>query len=191
MPGTRDHYFSWGVGMNTLFKVLMFAAVTVLPALSWGHAQLLVAPSPEDANPAAFNSPLPREDSVRMKDILPCGGLRGDPPVSIKGPPKRTYTRGATIRVHWKETNDHAGIWRFDISADNEKTWKLLLNLKDATDEDSGTVTLSEETPKYYWADLVLPAELQCENCTFRMTQSMGGIDDDNDYFSCADIRIQ
>jgi hypothetical protein len=50
---------------------------------------------------------------------------------------------------------------------------------------------LTEEKPKYYWADIKLPDDLRCENCTFRLTQSMGDIDDNNDYYSCADIRIQ
>jgi hypothetical protein len=154
----------------------------------WGHAQLLVAPPPDDSNPAAFNSPLPRADTVRMKDILPCGGERGQPPASVKGNPQRTYAKGSTIKVHWKETNDHAGVWRLDISSDNEKTWKMLLNMKDGEDPN---MKLSEETPQYYWADITLPADLQCENCTFRMTQSMGEIDDGNDYFSCADITIK
>ncbi len=158
-----------------------------LPLLVAGHAQLLVAPPPDDPDPSAFVSPTPREDNVRMKDILPCGGFGGKPPASIKGVPKQTYTSGSTIRVHWKETNDHAGVWRIDLSADNEKSWKLLFNMKDGTEGD----TFSEEAPKYYWADIILPAGLQCENCTFRLTQSMGDIDDGNDYFSCSDITIK
>ena len=161
--------------------ILMF-----MPMLVVAHAQLLVAPSPEDNDPVAFVSPLPREDNVRMKNILPCGGFRGEAPASVKGDPRRTYASGSAIRVHWKETNDHGGVWRIDLSADNEKSWQLLFNMKDAEDGD----TFSEESPKFYWADIQLPAGLQCENCTFRLTQSMGEIDDGDDYFSCADITI-
>lgn len=150
------------------------------------HAQLLVAPAPNDPDPTGFVSPLPREDNVRMKDILPCGGFRSQPPASVKGAPQRVYSSGTTVRVHWKETNDHPGVWRIDLSSDNEKTWQILFNMKDDNDGEG----LSEETPKYYWADITLPAGVQCENCTFRLTQSMGDIDDGNDYFSCADITI-
>lgn len=155
------------------------------PALVWGHAQLLVAPAPDDPTPAAFVSPLPREDNVRMKDLLPCGGFRSQPPASVKGEPQRLYTMGSTIRVHWKETNDHPGVWRIDLSADEEKSWQVLFNMKDGDDGE-----ISEEAPKYYWADITLPAGVKCNNCTFRLTQSMGEIDDGNDYFSCADITI-
>ncbi|NIN34006.1 MAG: hypothetical protein GTO60_02375, partial [Gammaproteobacteria bacterium] len=62
-----------------------------MPALVLGHAQLLVAPPPDDPDPDSFNSPIPREDRVRMKDILPCGGYRGNPPASVKGSPQNTY----------------------------------------------------------------------------------------------------
>ena len=162
------------------------------PALVLGHAQLLVAPAPDDPNPDAFNSPIPREDRVRMKDILPCGGYRGDPPASVKEESHQNYKKGETIRVHWKETTDHSGVWRIDISPDNEKNWHTLLLLKDGVDEVEGVNDLSEEEPKFYWADITLPpAGLVCENCTFRLTQSMGPMDDENDYYSCADITIQ
>ena len=161
-----------------------------IPALVLGHAQLLVGPAPDDPDPDSFNSPIPREDRVRMKDILPCGGYRGDPPASVKGEPKGTYRNGQTIRVHWKETTDHTGVWRFDISPDNEQSWHTILLLKDGVDEVEGVSDLSEEEPKYSWADITLPAGLVCENCTFRMTQSMGPLDDGNDYYSCADITI-
>jgi hypothetical protein len=157
----------------------------VLPLLVWGHAQLLVGPAPDDPTPAAFKSPLPREDNVRMKDILPCGGFGGQAPASVKGQVQNTYSSGSTVRVHWKETNDHTGVWRIDLSADEEKTWQVLFNIKDGADGE-----ISEEAPKYYWADITLPAGLTCKNCTFRLTQSMGDIDDGNDYFSCADIAI-
>lgn len=175
---------------NIIHKIIVVVAL-VIPTLAWPHAQLLVAPAPDDPSPGTFNSPLPREDNVRMKNILPCGGFRGQPPVSIKGESQRTYQRGETIRVHWKETNDHSGVWRFDISPDNENSWQNLLTIKDGTDEYVGVSELSEEAPKYYWADITLPAGLICENCTFRMTQSMGAIEDGNDYFSCADITIE
>lgn len=168
--------------LSALFMVM-------LSPLVFGHAQLLVAPAPDDLNPAAFTSPLPREDNVRMKNIQPCGGLRGQPPASIKGMPQQTYTSGSTVRVHWKETNDHTGVWRIDISADAEKSWQVLFNVKDGADD--GTSELTEAMPKYYWADITLPAGVKCENCTFRLTQSMGEIDDGNDYFSCADITIK
>jgi hypothetical protein len=158
----------------------------LLPPLALGHAQLLVAPAPDDPDPSAFVSPLPREDSVRMKNILPCGGQRGQPPASIKGTVQRSYASGSTIRVHWKETNDHEGVWRIDLSADNEKSWQMLFNMKDGIDEG-----ISEEMPRYYWADIILPDGLKCESCTFRLTQSMGEIEDGNDYFSCADITIK
>lgn len=173
--------------LNKAIPGIIGIILSSLPLLAFSHAQLLVAPPPGDPEPAAFVSPLPREDSVRMKDILPCGGERGQTPASVKGSPQRTYASGATIRVHWKETNDHPGVWRIDLSADNEKTWQVLLHMKDDVDGEG----LSEETPKYYWADITLPAGLSCENCTFRLTQSMGGIDDGNDYFSCADISIR
>jgi hypothetical protein len=87
--------------------------------------------------------------------------------------------------VHWKETNDHPGVWRIDISVDKEQSWQILLHMKDGVD-----VGLSEATPKYYWSDISLPAGLQCDNCTIRLTQSMGDIDNGNDYYSCADVRI-
>ncbi len=160
--------------------------LTCLPLLVSAHTQLLVAPAPNDPDPSGFVSPLPREDNVRMKDILPCGGFRSQSPASVKGEPKRTYTSGSTIRVHWKETNDHPGVWRIDLSSDNEKSWQVLFNMKDDIDGEQ----LSEETPKFYWADITLPAGVKCDNCTFRLTQSMGEIDDGNDYFSCADITI-
>lgn len=169
------------IALTSVF-ILMIA-----PLVAVGHAQLLIAPAPDDTDAASFISPLPREDNVRMKDILPCGGFRGEPPASAKAPVKRTYQSGSTIRVHWKETNDHAGVWRIDLSADNEKSWQVLLNMKDGTDEGE----MSEASPKFYWADIQLPAGLQCESCTFRLTQSMGDIDDGNDYFSCADITIK
>ena len=174
--------------MNRLSTLLSGLILILLPPLVAGHAQLLVAPAPDDPDPAAFNSPLPREDNVRMKNILPCGGFRGAPPASIKGTAQRAYVSGSTVRVHWKETNDHTGVWRIDISADDEKSWKLLFNIKDGADD--GISELTEEMPKYYWADIELPAGLKCENCTFRLTQSMGEIDDGDDYFSCADITI-
>jgi hypothetical protein len=159
----------------------------MLPAgLVFGHAQLLLGPAPDDDQPEAFNSPLPREDSVRMKNLLPCGGHRAQPPASVKGIPFRTYEKGSTIMVHWKETNDHDGIWRFDLSSDNEKSWETLLQLKDGIDGE-----MSEETPRYSWVEITLPEHVQCENCTFRLTQSMGPIDDGDDYYSCADIRIK
>ena len=125
-----------------------------------------------------------------MKDILPCGGLRGEAPASVKGAPQGTYSKGDTIRVHWKETNDHSGVWRIDISPDNEQSWHTLLLLKDGVDEVEGVNDLSEEEPRFSWADITLPSGLVCENCTFRLTQSMGPIDDENDYYSCADITI-
>ena len=164
-----------------------------LPVLAWGHAQLLVEPPPHQADrtEAAFNSPPPREDSVRMKDILPCGGMRGEQPASVKGKPVQTYERGSTITVHWKETNDHTGVWRIDISADEEQTWRTLLLLNDGVDEFVGVKELSEELPDYSWAEVTLPADLTCANCTFRLTQSMGPIDDGNDYYSCADITVK
>lgn len=172
--------------MNRMGIGLITFILASLPSLATAHAQLLVAPPPDDLNPSAFASPLPREDNVRMKDLLPCGGFRSQPPASVKGEPKRTYASGSTVRVHWKETNDHPGVWRIDLSSDNEKTWQVLFNMKDDADGEA----LSEETPKFYWADITLPAGLTCENCTFRLTQSMGEIDDGNDYFSCADITI-
>ncbi|MGK0297134.1 MAG: hypothetical protein ACI9XC_000735 [Gammaproteobacteria bacterium] len=162
-----------------------------LPTLVWGHATLLQSPATDDPNPAAFNSPLPRVENVRMKDILPCGGLRGEAPASVKGEPTGKYNKGETIRVHWKETTDHSGVWRIDISPDNEKNWHTLLLMKDGVDEVEGVNDLSEEEPRFSWADVTLPAGLVCENCTFRLTQSMGPIDDENDYYSCADITIQ
>lgn len=172
--------------MHGIINIIAGLALTSLPVLASAHAQLLVAPAPNDPAPETFISPLPREDNVRMKDIQPCGAFRSQPPASVKGEPKRSYTSGSTVRVHWKETNDHPGIWRIDLSSDNEKSWQVLLNMKDDIDGEM----LSEETPKYYWADITLPAGVKCENCTFRLTQSMGGIDDGNDYFSCADITI-
>jgi hypothetical protein len=172
--------------VKQLGMLLIFA-----PILAFGHATLLQSPAPDDPDPGAFNSPLPRVENVRMKDILPCGGLRGDPPASIKGAPQGTYRKGETIRVHWKETTDHSGVWRIDLSPDNEKSWHTLLLLKDGVDEVEGVNDLSEEEPRFSWADITLPPGLVCENCTFRLTQSMGPIDDQNDYYSCADITIQ
>jgi hypothetical protein len=175
--------------MNILVRYLSGLLLIILSPLVSGHAQLLVAPAPDDQNPSEFISPLPREDNVRMKDILPCGGFQGKPPASVKGQPQRVYASGSTVRVHWKETNDHSGVWRIDISADYEKSWQVLFNIKDGADD--GVTELTEEMPKYYWADITLPPGLKCESCTFRLTQSMGNIDDGNDYFSCADITIK
>ncbi len=177
--------------MRRLLVRQIAATLLFVPLVVWGHATLLQTPAPDDPNPAAFNSPLPRVENVRMKDILPCGGLRGDPPASVKGEPTGIYKKGETIRVHWKETTDHTGEWRIDISPDNEKSWHTLLLMKDGVDEVEGVSDLSEEEPKFSWADITLPAGLVCENCTFRLTQSMGPIDDGNDYYSCADITIQ
>jgi hypothetical protein len=167
---------------------MMFASAVLIlwSGSAFGHAQLLVEPAPGDPVPESYNSPLPREDNVRMKNILPCGGFRGQPPASVKGEPQRTYEKGSRVTVHWKETNDHTGVWRFDISADNEQSWRTLLLLNDGSDGE-----LSEGSPKYSWAEITLPEDINCENCTFRLTQSMGPIDDGNDYYSCADIRIQ
>ncbi len=176
--------------MKQLFQNTVLLVLIALPIMGWGHATLLASPAPDDPNPESFNSPPPRVENVRMKDILPCGGLRGNPPASEKGDPVRTYDKGETIRVHWKETTDHSGEWRIDISADYEKSWHTLLLIKDGVDEVEGVSDLSEEEPKYYWADITLPAGLVCENCTFRFTQSMGPIDDGNDYYSCSDIKI-
>lgn len=184
--------------MKDLIVKLGIFTFMCLPILAWGHAQLLVEPPPsnpsqyDDPTPEIFNSPLPRADSnnVRMKDILPCGGFGGEPPHSVKGEALRTYSKEETVRVHWKETNDHTGVWRFDISYDNDKTWNLLLNMKDGGTDVREDDQLSVDSPAYYWADIKLP-DAQCENCTFRMTQSMGAIDDGNDYFTCADIKIK
>jgi hypothetical protein len=176
--------------MNKKYALSLTLFALWLPIVVWGHATLLASPAPDDLDPESFNSPPPRVENVRMKDILPCGGLRGSPPASVKGEPVKTYSKGETIRVHWKETTDHSGVWRVDISPDNENNWHTLLLLKDGVDEVEGINDLSEEEPKYYWADVTLPAGLVCENCTFRFTQSMGPIDDGNDYYSCSDIRI-
>jgi hypothetical protein len=177
--------------MSRLLRFQLGILLISLPPLVWSHATLLRSPAADDPNPAAFHSPLPRVENVRMKDILPCGGLRGDLPASVKGQPQETYSKGETIRVHWKETTDHSGVWRIDISPDNEKSWHTLLLMKDGVDEVEGVNDLSEEEPRFSWADVTLPAGLVCENCTFRLTQSMGPIDDENDYYSCADITIQ
>jgi hypothetical protein len=63
--------------------------------------------------------------------------------------------------------------------------------MKDGVDEVEGVNDLSEEEPRFSWADVTLPSGLVCKNCTFRLTQSTGPIDDENDYYSCADITIQ
>ena len=111
----------------------------------------------------------------------------------LKAPWYSGLAQGQGISVllrAYKETNDHTGVWRFDISYDNDKTWNLLLNMKDGGTDVREDDQLSVDSPAYYWADIKLP-DAQCENCTFRMTQSMGAIDDGNDYFTCADIKIK
>jgi hypothetical protein len=159
---------------------LLAFAIFLLPQLVLAHAQLLSAQ--EQAALGISNSPIPRVDSDSVKDTSPCGAVD-----TGKAAPTQTYTEGSTIEVHWKETINHTGVFRFDLSTDNDQTFTNLLANDIVDGNDAG---VSRAAPKRYVTQIQLPAGVTCDNCTLRMTQSMGAIDDNDDYFSCSDIRI-
>lgn len=157
--------------------------------LAWGHAQLLIK---ADLDSMGIDGPIPRVDNDNLKsDADTCGGTIANAG-NVKGEPLKAYVKGSTITVGFKETINHVGVFRFDFSSDNDATFQPLVVNNDPTlngmINDPNDAGVSQATPLTRTVQVTLP-DIVCDNCTFRMTQSMGDLASNN-YYSCADVKL-
>lgn len=133
---------------------------------------------------ALLTYPQPRDNLDTHKDPNgPCGVAKTNSPTTMRA--------GSMVNVTWTETIDHQGCFIFDVSTDNDVTWQQLAVAKHQT---------VPNTPRPYSAQIQIPSNVTCSNCTFRMRQIMYGLDTDPcppasipagaTYYSCADVTL-
>ncbi len=114
----------------------------------------------------------PRTPSDSGK-VEPCGGFsRTNTPV--------TLTAGATIEVAFESTIYHQGFFRIAFSPANDEGFDdhiLADNIADISGQTNRTYTIT------------LP-NIECDDCTLQLIQSMLDRSPPTNYYSCADIKL-
>jgi hypothetical protein len=114
----------------------------------------------------------PRTSSDSGK-VEPCGGFsRTNTPV--------TLTAGATIEVAFDSTIYHKGFFRIAFSPANDEGFDSYILADDIAD-------ISGQISRTY--TITLP-NVECDNCTLQLIQSMLDRSPPTNYYSCADIKL-
>jgi MYXO-CTERM domain-containing protein len=148
-----------------------------------------------------FSYPTPRRPGAGNDDIKtgPCGcSEQACPNGDVRKPDRVTeLTAGETITVEFTETIQHPGFFR--ISFDDNGQDAFVPPPLSRTDIQMGATTLpvlKDNIPDTgdsdYAVEIVVP-NISCDNCTLQLIQVMTNEqtwEDEDIYFTCADIRI-
>lgn len=147
---------------------LSLALVSVMyTGIIFAHSQFKIG----SATPPRYNTPA-------IKTYPPCGNATTLE--YLRTNRKAIFISGETITVEWKETVDHPGSFRFDLSPTGDEEFTEMI--PPVADTQDGT-----PTPHYYSQSIQLNYP-PCETCTLRLRQDMSNREDF--YYSCADIVI-